>query len=93
MANFDIGKSSVGTISPSFIGPTLFKLSGQALPPYYKLLEKVQSEIPGLNKNVLIGVSGIISQLTPDQRSLLNDYRLVEYDLLEGEQYAKDLMF
>lgn len=93
MANFDIGKSSVGTISPSFIGPTLFKLSGQELPPYYRLLEKVQSEIPGLNKNVLIGASGIISQLTPDQRSLLNDYRLVEYDLLEGEQYAKDLLF
>lgn len=93
MANFDIGKSSVGTISPSFIGPTLFKLSGQQMPPYYNLLEKVKSEIPGLNKNVLIGASGIISQLTPEQRSLLNDYRLVEYDLLEGDQYAKTLLF
>ncbi|WP_212957600.1 LTA synthase family protein [Paenibacillus albilobatus] len=93
MANFDIGKQPVGTISPAFIGPTLFQLSGQQLPPYYRLLEKVRSEIPGLNKHVLLGASGVVSQLTPEQQSLLNDYRLVEYDLLEGEQYAKDLLF
>lgn len=93
IANFDIGKQSVGTLSPAFIGPTVFELTGQPLPTYYKLLEKVKSELPGLSKNVLIGSTGVVSGLTDDQQALLNDYRMVEYDLLEGDQYAQDLMF
>ncbi|MCJ8014892.1 LTA synthase family protein [Paenibacillus sp. KQZ6P-2] len=93
MANFDIGKQSVGTLSPAYIGPTIFQLSGQPMPPYYKMLEKIKSEIPGLNKNVLIGSSGEISELTPEQTSLLNDYKMVEYDILEGDNYSKDLLF
>ncbi|GIP26861.1 phosphoglycerol transferase [Paenibacillus sp. J23TS9] len=93
MANFDIGKQSVGTHSPAFIGPTVFQLSGQKMPPYYRLLEKVKSEIPGLSKSVRVGSSGVISQITPEQKALLDDYRLVEYDMLEGENYSKDLLF
>ncbi|MGN7356512.1 LTA synthase family protein [Paenibacillus sp. SAF-054] len=93
IANFDIGKQSVGTQSPAFIGPTIFKMSGQALPPYYKMLEKVKSEISGLSKSVRIGASGPLKELTSEQKEMLNDYRLVEYDMLEGENYAKDLMF
>lgn len=93
MANFDIGKQSVGTLSPAFIGPTVFQLSGQNMPPYYRLLEKVKSEIPGLNKQVLIGSSGVISGLNPEQQELVNDYRMVEYDLLEGKQYSVNLLF
>ncbi|MGG0172588.1 LTA synthase family protein [Paenibacillus dokdonensis] len=93
MANFDIGKQSVGTHSPAFIGPTVFQLSGQKMPPYYRLLEKVKSEIPGLSKNVRVGTSGVITQFTPEQKALLDDYRLVEYDMLEGEHYSKDLLF
>lgn len=93
LANFDIGKQSVGTHSPAFIGPTIFQMSGQKLPPYYRLLEQVKSEIPGLSKNVRIGSSGVLTQLTAEQKALLNDYRLVEYDMLEGENYSKDLLF
>lgn len=39
------------------------------------------------------GDTGILKELTPEQQALLNDYRLVEYDLLEGEKYAESLMF
>ncbi|WP_052087733.1 LTA synthase family protein [Paenibacillus wynnii] len=94
IANFDIGKQPLGTLSPAFIGPSIFKLTGQSLPAYYKLLEKVQEEIPGLSKNVLVGASGdIITGLTAAQQELLNDYRLVEYDMLEGENYSQSLLF
>nr|WP_285855207.1 LTA synthase family protein [Paenibacillus cellulositrophicus] len=94
LANFDIGSKSPGTMSPAFIGPTVFELSGQSMPAYYKLLEKVKSEIPGLNKSVLIGKdNAVISALTPEQQKLLNDYKLVVYDMLEGEQYGKDLLY
>lgn len=95
LANYEIGNEPLGTLSPAFLGPTVFRLSGQPLPAYYKLLEQVQEEIPGLSKNVLVGTgsSGILSELTPGQQELLDDYRLIEYDLLEGEKYAEGLMF
>lgn len=93
MANYDIGKQSLGTMSPAYIGPTVFQMTGLKLPAYYKLLEKVKAEIPGLSKSVLIGTSGIISDLTAAQQALLDDYRLVEYDLLEGDNYSQSLLF
>ncbi|WP_179090394.1 LTA synthase family protein [Paenibacillus sp. FSL R7-0337] len=95
LANFEIGKEPLGTLSPAFLGPAVFRLSGQTLPAFYKLLEQVRAEIPGLSKKVLIGPgdTGILKELTPEQQALLNDYRLVEYDLLEGEKYAESLMF
>lgn len=93
LANFDIGAEPLGTLSPAFLGPAVFRLTGQTLPPYYKLLEKVRSEIPGLSKQVLVGQTGILRGLTPGQQQLLDEYRLVEYDLLEGGQYAQSLLY
>ncbi|MNI80573.1 hypothetical protein D3C73_1371100 [compost metagenome] len=93
LANFDIGNSPLGTLSPAYLGPAVFKLSGQTLPPYYTMLEQMRAQLPGLSKKVLIGASGELSSLSPEQQSLLDDYRMVEYDLLEGEGYAADLMF
>ncbi|AHV97529.1 LTA synthase family protein [Paenibacillus sabinae] len=93
MANFDIGKQPLGTISPAFIGPTIFELTGQRLPAYYKLLEQVKAELPGLSKNVLIGRTGVVTGLTAAQQKLLDDYRMVQYDMLEGENYSKDMLF
>lgn len=93
LANFDIGKKPLNTLSPAFLGPTVFRLSGQPMPPYYKLLGKVQDEMPGLSKQVLIGSNGALTAFTPEQQQLLDDYRMVEYDLLEGGNYSQDLLF
>lgn len=93
LANFDIGDEPLGTLSPAFLGPVVFRLSGQTLPPFYKLLEKVRTELPGLSKQVLIGQKGILNGFTSGQEQLLKDYRMVVYDLLEGKQYAQSLLF
>lgn len=95
LANFDIGRTPVGTMSPAFIGPTIFELSGQPMPTYYKLLAKVKSEIQGLSKNVLTNSGGVMKkeELTSAQLELLKDYELVQYDMIAGENYSKDLMF
>lgn len=95
LANFDIGQTPVGTMSPAFIGPTIFELSGQPMPTYYKLLTKVKSEIQGLSKNVLINTDSVMKkeELTSAQQELLKDYKMVQYDIIAGENYAKDLMF
>jgi phosphoglycerol transferase MdoB-like AlkP superfamily enzyme len=94
IANFDIGEEEIGTLSPAFLGPTVFNLAQQPLPTYYKLLEMVRSEISGLSNNVMISSNGgEITQLTDDQEELLQDYKMIQYDILEGENYATELLF
>ncbi|UQZ36360.1 hypothetical protein C2I18_24220 [Paenibacillus sp. PK3_47] len=93
MANFELPAEPLGTLSPAFIGPEVFRLTGQSLPAYYKLLEQVRKELPGLSKNVLIGPDGERSELDAAQQLLLDDYRMVQYDMLEGENYAQSLLF
>lgn len=93
LANFDIGAAPLGTLSPAFLGPEVFQMSGLSMPPFYKLLSQVQAELPGLSKAALIGSGGPLTGLTSRQQELLNDYRLVEYDLLEGESYSSELLF
>ncbi|WP_151734731.1 LTA synthase family protein ['Paenibacillus yunnanensis' Narsing Rao et al. 2020] len=94
LANFELGEQQLGTLSPVFLGPEVFRLTGQDMPPFYRMLTEVRSELPGLSKSVLLGKSGEeLRELNAHQQALLNDYLLVEYDLLEGGQYAADLMF
>ncbi|WP_150268500.1 LTA synthase family protein [Paenibacillus tepidiphilus] len=93
LANFELGGQPLGTLSPAFLGPEVFRLTGQAMPGFYTLLERVRSELPGLSKSVLLGPSGEVGSLSAAQQRLLQDYRLIEYDLLEGGQFAAELMF
>ena len=94
LANFDIGEEEIGTLSPAFIAPTVFELTGQSLPTYYKLLAKVNEEITGLSKNIIINTDGnVITELSEGQEELLHDYNMVQYDILEGENYAATLLF
>lgn len=94
IANFDIGEEEIGTLSPAFLGPTVFNLTNQPFPTYYKLLEKVKAEINGLSNNVMISSNGgEITQLTDGQEELLQDYKMIQYDILEGENYSAEQLF
>lgn len=94
IANFNIGEEEIGTLSPAFLGPTVFELSQQPFPPYYKLLAKVKAEISGLSNNVMISSNGgEITKLTDGQEELLQDYKMIQYDILEGENYSAELLF
>lgn len=94
IANFDIGEEEIGTLSPAFLGPKVFNLAQQPLPTFYKLLDKVNSEISGLSNNVMISSNGgEITQITDGQEELLQDYKMIQYDILEGENYAAELLF
>lgn len=94
ISNVDIGQEPLGTLSPAFIGPRVFEMTGRNLPPFYRLLQQVKQEVPGLGRTVRVGADGkVIAKLTAEQEELLNDYRLVEYDMLLGKRYARKLMF
>lgn len=69
--------------------------------PYYALLTKVANELPVISTNITgkdIGADTVFinednefiteKDLTPSQKELLHEYRLIQYDLLVGKQYS-----
>ncbi|WHY76928.1 LTA synthase family protein [Neobacillus sp. WH10] len=94
-SNYSIEKQELNTLSPAFYGPTVYEMAGLKKPPFYNLLDLVKEEIPGLKVSVQIDGNQkfITKDFTNKQKQLLKDYQLLEYDLLVGKQYSKDLLF
>lgn len=92
-ANYPLQDKDLGTLAPSFFGPLVFNLTGQQLPPFYRLLDDVQKQIPGISPNLYVDAKGTAAlSLTEDQKTVLHDYELVQYDLLYGQGYAKSML-
>jgi phosphoglycerol transferase MdoB-like AlkP superfamily enzyme len=94
-SNYALGKEQLNDLSPSYFGPTVYKMAGLKNPPFYNLLNKLKEELPGLKSTVQINGKQqyVTNNLTNKQKKLLKDYELLEYDLLIGKQYSKDLLF
>jgi phosphoglycerol transferase MdoB-like AlkP superfamily enzyme len=91
-ANDSLQQKSLGTVSPSFFGPLMFRLAGLQEPPFYQLLDAVARQLPGVSRNVYVDKNGKPStELIADQKTLLHDYELVQYDLLYGKGYAQSM--
>jgi phosphoglycerol transferase MdoB-like AlkP superfamily enzyme len=82
--------------SPIHFLPTLLDDLGAPLPPYYALLLELRREIPAMEQGEYFLTDGTqVSEagLTPRARALLEDYRLVQYDLAVGERFSQAEMF
>jgi phosphoglycerol transferase MdoB-like AlkP superfamily enzyme len=82
--------------SPASFLPEVFDLVGEPLPPYYELLSEVAEQVGAIGRGRIVAPDGSqVSEddLTPEQRQLLHDYRLVQYDFSVGERYAVDDMW
>lgn len=92
--NYGAEVPSIGTISPSFLGPAIFDLVGIEKPLYYSVLENFKELMPGYTSDVKIDAEGKLYKVTPDDvEEVKRDYQLIQYDLLFGEQYSKDELF
>ncbi|MBC1501689.1 LTA synthase family protein [Listeria weihenstephanensis] len=95
-ANFDLPKEDYGTISPIYFAPKMLELTGSKVSPYYALLTEMSKEVQGLEKNVLINGNNktiIADQLSKKAKEYLEDYKLIEYDLVAGKGYSKPTLF
>jgi phosphoglycerol transferase MdoB-like AlkP superfamily enzyme len=93
-SNFELEKRNIGTLSPAFLGVQLFNLLNEPINPYYALLESIRSKLPGLKNTVCVDASGnIIHSFDDELKSLLDDYKLIQYDLLIGNQYSRSILF
>lgn len=93
-------------ISPNNFSPLALMSANLKLTPYYALLTRVMEELPSLSINpvsssnnrfngnqVFVKKNGTMideEQLSKKQKELLEEYRLIQYDLAVGNQYAAD---
>jgi phosphoglycerol transferase MdoB-like AlkP superfamily enzyme len=94
-SNYDINKIQLNSLSPVYFGPTVFEMAGLKQTPFYRLLDMVMEQLPGLKVNLQIDGNQkfVTNQLTKKQKQLLTDYELLQYDLLVGKQYSKHILF
>jgi phosphoglycerol transferase MdoB-like AlkP superfamily enzyme len=93
-SNFGLKKTDLKTVSPAFLGVTLFDMLNKPLSPYYTMLEDLKSHFPGLKSSVMVDSKGNIkTNVTEDEKKLLDDYKLIQYDLMVGNQYSLPILF
>lgn len=93
-ANFDIPNDNLGLVSPIYFSNLVFDYAGLNKVPFYQFLSKLYEEIPVLRDELRIGKDGkAIKSLTEKQKEMLKQYELIQYDLLAGKQYSKDILF
>ncbi len=87
---------------PNGFIPLALKQMNQKVTPYYALLTEVQEELPAMARNIDDSSSNLYvnekskqvkeSDLTHKQKELLQDYRLVQYDLTAGKGYTQKII-
>jgi len=82
--------------SPTAFLPDVFELVGEPLSPYFELLAEVAEQIGAIGPGRIVrpdGTETTEADLSPEQQSLLHDYRLVQYDFSVGARSAVDDMW
>lgn len=93
-------------VGPNNFSPLALQSANLKVTPYYAFLTKLMEELPTLSINpvsssnnrfngsqIFVTKDGKMideSELTKKQQALLHEYRLIQYDLAVGEQYAAD---
>lgn len=92
----DLPARTLPTTSPIYFADHIFAAADAAVPPYYALLTRLERKIPAMSHQMTIGPDNRRveqSELPVEARRLLNDYRLVQYDLSVGKGYVAEQMF
>ncbi|WP_071393446.1 LTA synthase family protein [Bacillus tuaregi] len=93
-SNFETAKRELSSVSPNYLAPIVYDVSGLEKPPFFQFLEEVKQEIPGLKSDLKIDPElQFITELSEKQEQLIADYRLLVYDLLIGKQYSLGTLF
>lgn len=87
---------------PNGFIPLALEQMNQKVTPYYALLTEIQQKVPAMAKSIDENSDGLYvdenskeiskKDLTAEQKSLIADYKLVQYDLTAGQNYSKKLI-
>jgi hypothetical protein len=83
--------------SPTHFLPLLFDEIDAPLTPYYALLRALHDEVPAMAMGEYHTADGDVvtdpADLGQEAQQLLEDYRMVQYDLTIGERYSEEALF
>lgn len=82
---------SMPLTSPIYFLPLLLRELDAPLPTYYRMLLEAWEELPAMEKGEFFGPDGVPraeEDLTPEQRAVLADLRLAQYDQSIGERWS-----
>ncbi|MDK7541042.1 LTA synthase family protein [Bacillus paranthracis] len=93
-ANFDMPNDNLGVVSPIYFSNLIFDYAGLNKSLFYQFLSGFYKEIPVLRDELKVDKNGeVINDLTKKQKEMLEQYKRLQYDLLVGNQYSKDILF
>lgn len=93
-ANFDMPNDNLGVVSPIYFSNLIFDYTGLNKSLFYQFLSGFYKEIPVLRDELKVDKNGeVINDLTKKQKEMLEQYKMLQYDLLVGNQYSKDILF
>ncbi len=81
----------LGIVDATTLLPLAAEMIGAPLPPYYRLVQHVQDVVGSVGRGLVVTPGGDVleeSDLTPEQRQVLEDYRMVQYDFSVGRGYG-----
>lgn len=86
--NFGKQIEQIGSISPSFIGPTILNIANIQQPDLFKFLQTFSNHLPVYTSIVKRDIDGKLFANTPEKYIDLEEkYKLLQYDTLFGNQY------
>lgn len=91
----DLEPRHLPTTSPIYFINHVFETANATVPPFYALLTEREREIPAVEHGIMIGPGDHLideRDLSPRAKQLLNDYRMVQYDLSVGQRYVEEQM-
>ncbi|MDF2924947.1 MAG: hypothetical protein K0R57_3861 [Paenibacillaceae bacterium] len=92
-SNFPLENEPEPVISASFLGSYVLNALSLEAPGQFAFNSQLYKTLPGLLRNLAVDSGGSLTQAVPEEwKSFINDYRLLQYDMLFGEQYLAKQM-
>ncbi|WP_353989820.1 sulfatase-like hydrolase/transferase [Pediococcus argentinicus] len=91
-SNYTHRKVAKKVVAPYMFTPMMLQQTNSKVSSYYALLTKCMEELPaGEREKYMLSDGKQIteSRLTESQKKLLNDYKMIQYDLTAGKHYLK----
>lgn len=80
-----------GSISPNYFASKVMEKAGIKTSGFQYFLNKLYEEIPAFSSLGYLNKNGTEQKLTTRQKKLLEEYELLQYDMLDGHKYAKKI--
>ncbi|WP_274309815.1 LTA synthase family protein [Solibacillus daqui] len=94
-SNFETPALDYSIVSPNVMSSIVLEQLNVTLTPYYVMLDEVKKTVPVIRwGEYLVQSDGEFvteDELSEDAQKLVNMYRMIQYDINEGEQYSIEL--